>query len=310
MFNHPALPAKAVDVLAKTRGAAAAAWLERLPAILTECERRWSLVVESPMANLSYNYVASVRLADGASAILKLSPADDAESQAESEALRIFDGRGAVRLLAADIDIGAALLEKLEPGTTLEDYPEPEATAIACRVMKKLWRPTPISHNFPTTKDWACGLARARPYLTSRHQALFGLIEQAEELFAQLHASSCGKPVLLHGDLHHGNILAAKREAWLAIDPKGVIGEPAYEVGAWLRNPLPKLLAMPNPQKILSDRLDLFSRELGCDRDRLCSWAFAQSVLSICWSLEDNENEESWAPMLVCADLLRSLLLV
>ena len=75
-------------------------------------------------------------------------------------------------------------------------------------------------------------------------------------------------PVVLHGDLHHFNILAAERQPWLAIDPKGVVGEPVYETGALLRNPWPDLLSLPDPGRILARRVDQLAEELGFDRAR------------------------------------------
>src|SRR5438128_12681264 len=99
-------------------------------------------------------------------------------------------------------------------------------------------------------------------------QHLLALLEEAETLYAELSASMA-EPVLLHGDLHHDNILSATRQPWLAIDPKGLIGEPAYEVGAWLRNPLPQLLHMPQPGRILARRVDQFAEELGLERTRV-----------------------------------------
>jgi streptomycin 6-kinase len=114
--------------------------------------------------------------------------------------------------------------------------------------------------------------------------------------------ASAGEPALLHGDLHHGNILADGPAAWRAIDPKGLVGEPAYEAGALLRNPLPELLAWPDPRRILSRRLDVLAGALGFDRARLRDWGFAQAVLSGWWSFEDHGH--GWEPAIACAELL------
>ena len=124
------------------------------------------------------------------------------------------------------------------------------------------------------------------------------------KLFAEL-LGSMAAPVLLHGDLHHGNILAAERQPWLALDPKGVIGEPAYEVGAWLRNPWPGLLAGPHPRQILVQRVAQFVAELGCDRARIVGWGRAQAVLSAWWNFED--HGDGWAWGMACAELLAAL---
>ena len=127
------------------------------------------------------------------------------------------------------------------------------------------------------------------------------LTGEAERLFAELLASQ-SEPVVLHGDLHHFNILAAERQPWLAIDPKGVVGEPEYEVGAFLRNPMPDLLSKPHPGSILARRLDQFSEELGFDRERLRSWGIAQAVLSAWWSIEDHGY--GWEEAIRFAELL------
>jgi streptomycin 6-kinase len=109
--------------------------------------------------------------------------------------------------------------------------------------------------------------------------------------------------VLLHGDLHHENVLRSRREPWLAIDPKGVAGEPAYEAGALLRNPYPRLLEEPEPGRLASRRLDRLAGELKLDRSRLRDWAFAQAVLSAIWHLEDGD-EDGWPFAMACAELL------
>ncbi len=306
MGRHPALTEQAIDTIKQTRGPSALAWLKRLPDILHTCEERWSLRIERTFPNLSYNFAASARQQVGTEVVLKVGMADDMEFRNESHALKIFDGRGAVRLLEFASDLGAMLLEQLDPGTALESLVNDEqSTIIAAGVMRRLWRPVPSTHAFPATTDWAKGLQRLRQRFNGGTGPLpTSLVELSEKLFVELHSSQA-ESVLLHGDLHYGNILSAQRQSWLAIDPKGLIGEPAYEVGALLRNPLPELLTMPNPKRILSGRLDQFSEYLGLDRDRLCSWGLAQAVLSAWWSIESNEN--GWQPTIKCAELLAEL---
>jgi streptomycin 6-kinase len=206
------------------------------------------------------------------------------------EALRLFGGRGAVRLVDFDTKDGVLLLERLEPGTpltTLCETDDAAATSAAAVVMRKLWRPVPNEHSFPTVADWGKGFRRMR--------ACFGgttgpfprrLVEEAESLFDELLDSS-DAPVLLHADLHHGNVLAAARAPWLAIDPKGLVGEPAYETGALLRNPLPQLFNWPQPVRASERRIAQLSDELGLDRSRVRGWGLAQAVLAGWWSFED-----------------------
>lgn len=211
-----------------------------------------------------------------------------------------------VRLLDYDMDDRALLLERLEPGTPLYEVEnDEEATSHAATVMRQLWRPVPLDHPFPTVIDWGQGFLRLR----QRYEGGSGpfpsaLLEEAESLFAGLSASMTAH-VLLHGDLHHENILAARRAPWLAIDPKGVVGEPAYETGAFMRNRLPDLSDTPQAMRILTRRVDQLSKELNLDRTRVRDWSMAQSVLSIWWTIEDGG---SFSPAdLTCAELLASI---
>lgn len=280
-------------------------WLERLPVLLAEYAERWRLSVYPPFEPLSYNYVAPAVQADGSQVVLKVG-VPNPELQTEIEALRLYDGHGIVRLLEADPTRGAMLLERLTPGTPLVTLSDDEqATLIAAQVMRQLWRPVPSDHPFPSVQKWAMGLQRLREHFgggTGPFPAT--LVEAAEQIFAELLASTA-EPVLLHGDLHHWNILAAERQPWLAIDPKGVVGEPAYEVGALLRNPMPQIFTVEQPRRLLARRVDLLTDALGFDRARIVGWGFAQAVLSAWWTYEDHGQYD--AEMITWAEHLATL---
>jgi streptomycin 6-kinase len=300
------LPTSFVTTIRSCFGAAGDAWLQQLPVTLEATCRRWELTLGPPFP-LSYNYVAPVTRADGSPAVLKLG-VPHPELRCAIAALSHDAGRGCARLLAADAVAGAMLIERLSPGTPLAGMvmlDDRRATQIAAAVMAQIWRPPPPAHSFPSVADWLAGLGRLR--------ARFGggtgplpprLVAEAEALAADLLAAPSA-PVLLHGDLHHHNILAAARRPWLAIDPKGVIGEPAYEVGALLRNPLPELLRLPHPERVMADRVALLAERLGLERARLRGWGLVQAVLSAWWSIEDGEAD--WAGAIACAELLAGL---
>jgi len=270
------------------------AWLERLPVILGACEERWHMRISAPVGNLSFNYVAPAVLADGTEVILKTGLTDEFPSQ--PEALRHFDGRGMVQLLAYDEHDAAMLLERLKPGMPLRTVEHDEAAiSAAVELPHRIWHPLPQHHYpFPTVCDWGKGFARLRKLYHGGTgplpPTLFG---KAEKLYAELSASM-DEPVLLHGDLHQDNILSAEREPWLAVDPKGVIGEPVFETGALLRNIWPDILSIPDPKALMARRIDQLSAELGFDRERIYNWGFSQAVLSVVWGVEDTgklENE-------------------
>jgi streptomycin 6-kinase len=281
-------------------GEAGRLWLEGLPALIEHCARRWELNVGPPFVPLTYNYAAPAAGPRGERFVLKLGVPTFGLLQ-EIGALLAFDGCGAARLFDSDAARGALLLERLEPGTPLTALCEEDdgaATAAAANVMRRLnlaGRHHP--RGSPTAADWGRGFERCRAHFGGGTGPFpKKLFEEAESLYAELLKTSA-PPALLHGDLHHGNILAAARAPWLAIDPQGVVAEPAYEVGALLRNPLPQLLRWPDPVRITERRIAQLSDELGFERARVRGWGLAQAVLSEWWTIEDEGElgEEGYA---------------
>jgi streptomycin 6-kinase len=276
--------------------------LNSLPSLIAECEARWKIKAGAPFA-LSFNYVAPALTTDGQSVVLKLG-VPNSELAGEIRALQSYAGTAAVRLLDSDEDRGMMLLERIEPGYTLASLADDEqATRAAARVMRGLWKPLPPEVRFPTATEWAGDLAKLRKRFNGGTGPLpAALVGQAEALFRDL-LSSAEPSVLLHGDLHQFNILAARRRPWLAIDPKGLAGEPAYEVGALLRNPDPRLCTDSNVQR---RRIEVLHEELGFAKDRMLSWGIAQAVLSAWWSIEDSATD--WHLQCACAEILAGLL--
>lgn len=205
-------------------------------------------------------------------------------------ALHHFGGRGCVRLLDHADD--AILLERASPGRPLVDLVragrDDEATATLCDVATALHarEPPAGAPAFPSAADWGGGFDR---YRRTRHAALpAALVDRAEGYFREM-VTSQATSRLLHGDLHHENVLLDARRGWLAIDPKGVLAEPAYEFGALLRNPWgngvdPALCASPT---VADRRSWIVAERSGLDRRRVLAWGFAQAVLSAIWSHED-----------------------
>lgn len=283
----------------RNRRKAHAEWLGLLPDQVAEVERRWSLRVQEPLDS-SHGYVARARHAD-AEVVVKLG-IPGIEFDRELEALRLYDGRGAVMLLRADPRLGSMMLESVRPGRTLADLKsEEEATAIAASVMQGLWRPAPEQHPFAAMSEFEGGVEWLRICLAGEGSPIpTTLASRAEGLLREL-ATAQAEPVLLHGDLHHCNILSAGRIPWLAVDPKGVVGDPAYDVGPFLYN---RLFQTDSPVSILKRRVDQVSEQLGLGRDRIVGAAIPRAVLAA-WP--SGSSGEPWKDPLRCAELLSSL---
>jgi streptomycin 6-kinase len=279
-------------------------WLKGLPALVAEFEKRWSLTIENTWPNPSYNFVSFGLQGDGTEVVLKLG-LPNPELTNEIEVLRHYGGQGAVRLIDSDSANGAILLERLRPGQTLETMDEKKATIIAAKTMRRLLKPATSRHPFPTVSKWALGLGRLRERFDGATGPLPArLVEKAESLFEDL-AKSSEQDILLHGDLHHQNILLKGTNEWLAIDPQGVIGEASYETARFLHNPIPGFLEMSCPGDVLLKRISIFADILRIDVERILGWGFFDTVLAAWWCIED--NDDGWEYFINCAEIFDQL---
>ncbi|HEX8234833.1 MAG TPA: aminoglycoside phosphotransferase family protein [Abditibacteriaceae bacterium] len=279
------LPHQFIETICGVHGNAGQLWLHNFDALLRYCEEAWSLEVMEPFP-LSYNFVAPVVFSDGTEAVLKLC-VPGPEVQNEIAALRAFNGHGICKLMDADASRGILLLEQLKPGNCLKPVQnDEEAVVIAARVVKKMQSrmtvPDVAASAFPSIAHQK-SLDTLRQHLQTGAGTLPGpLVRKVEILLPQL-SSSIRSPRLLHGDLHHENILWAHEHGWMAIDPKGVIGELEYEVIPFLMNNFPQHDSLAATKF----RVDTFVAELNLQRERVLSWALCYAVLSAWWSIED-----------------------
>lgn len=306
------IPTDLIARVERVHGEPGRQWLTGLPALISECCARWSLKLDPPFENLSYNLVLPGRIAGVGLApaphrtavVLKLG-VPCSELGTEAAALSLFHGLGAVRLLDHEASLGALLLERILPGTALHTVQgEGEATRSAAAVMRRLWRTPPYDQVFPALTTWFGAFKRRR----NRFHGGTGpfpeeLIAKAERAFAELNASAESSAVL-HGDLHHANILFSEKRGWLAIDPKGIFGDPGYEVGSFMLNQIPVGTSTAATKEILTNRLSVFSDELGIIRERLAGWAFCHAVLSALWDFEESAE---WGGTIRLAQMLERL---
>jgi streptomycin 6-kinase len=285
---------------------AGAQWLRDLPQMLRRLERAWHVAIGPPIGELSYNLVCFGHLATGQQIVVKASP-PGIHMEREANALLHFAGKGAVNLLAYEASAAALLLELVAPGRTLEldyDFSQDEAhTRVIAAVIRKLHSisDAPVPSGFLTTAEWAEAFTRYRGQFGSGGPLEPKIVDQAEGVMRDLSASQ-DQAVLLHGDLHHGNVLSSN-QGWKAIDPQGVIGEVAYEVGPMLHNPHSLFHVQCDLEAVLNRRVEVLAEELAVDADRIRGHGFSQAVLSVLWSIEDGEDD--WQECLRVAEVFR-----
>ena len=220
------------------------------------------------------SYVAGARRADGTEAVLKLN-FPEPESEQETDALAWWGGDGAVRLLEHDADRRALLVERCRPGTQLWAVAdEVEANRIAAGVLRRLWKPAPRDHPYRLLADETARWQEEIPPSWQRvgRPCPRALIDEFVAHCLELAASQRGL-VVCHQDFHGGNVLAATREPWLAIDPKPLVGEREFAAA-----PIVRSFELGHGRRDVIHRLDRLSSELGLDRERVRGWTIGQTV--------------------------------
>jgi streptomycin 6-kinase len=231
-----------------------------LAATAADVSAEWQLELGPQFALARYSFVAPA----GDAAVLKVTPAEDDEADEEADALALWDGDGAVRLLRHDRARRALLLERAAPGTDLAELPEDEAIAVAVSVGRRLWRPAgaPFRWIGDRVPRWLSNAERDGSQGSE-------LVPLARELYAGLEP---GGETLLHGDFHHHNVLASDR-GHLAIDPKPMLGEPEFDVATFLWNPLPYRMR----RNVTERRLAAFAAA-GLREERMRAWAVIRAA--------------------------------
>ncbi|KZE37527.1 hypothetical protein AV656_13290 [Bhargavaea cecembensis] len=237
--------------------------------------------MKGPVPNLSYNYVLFVACADGTEAVLKVSVPSE-KSRSEILAVSAYGGDGCAQLLRTVPDDGVQLIERLSPGVMLPNIKdEREATEQFCKVWTRIRRPIPGAGIRTVREMGETAIANYRAMhpaggpVPERHVML------ARDCFRWL--AEHGTTELLHGDLHHQNILLDEERGWMAIDPHGYAGDPACDLAPYLYNelegkPLEETLAL---------RTSVMLAQLPVGRERLFRACIAMTVMSACWNAEE-----------------------
>ena len=276
------LPVGFSNTIISIHGETGKRWLSGLDGLIAYCKHQWKLEIQL-IPGLSFNFAAWATFPDCSKAILKLGlPGKGIDS--EIAALQAFNGQGFCRLIDTDANKGIMLLECIEPGESLKSIQvDVQATIIAAKLMMKIQQANPaINYPFQTSDDWYNNLIGLQQRFGNEIIPSY-LFDNAVAAYQFIQANPEGQR-LLHGDLHHENILYAGNNVWKAIDPKGLIAEAGCELIPFLMNNL-------GDKDIIStiiNRVEIFSCELSIDKNRIIQWGAFRSVLSAYWNIEDN----------------------
>lgn len=263
-----------------SRGPEWAAWLDRLPRILSSVLEEWELAVDGSATHGHCSLVVPVR-SSGRPAVLKLALPDD-ESEHESLALQHWQGDGAVRLLRADPHRRTMLLERLH-AADLEELDDVAACAVVAGLYGRLHLPA-----LPQLRPLTAYVARWTAALASLDRSApvpRRLVEQAVSLSHALVGDPGSTGTTIHADLHYGNVLAADREPWLAIDPKPVSGDPHYEIAPLLWNRWEEAVASGAVRDTLRRRFHAVVDIAGLDEDRSRAWVIVRTLHNVTWAV-------------------------
>ncbi len=282
------LPEQFKENLIRIFGENAEKWISDFPVILQKCIEKWQLKNLVFIEPLSINFVCFAESKLFGKSVLKIG-VPNPELYSEITALKLFNRKNSCRIYDSDLDLGALLLERIIPGTDLTNIKESDDRFfIASEVITCL--PEPIKENLdlPSYSDWvsrAFGQAKGDDY-----KKILPLVNKANDFFLNLEDNYTQRMVL-HGDLHHKNILN-DNHGWKAIDPKGVIGLPYLESARFIKNQL-EMVNESERLDNLEKMVKIFSEKMNINPKIISKCAFIDSVLSTCWSIEENDSPEN-----------------
>jgi streptomycin 6-kinase len=258
-------------------------WLDSLPRTVADLCEKWGIELDPVIPDTNITLVLLGHSTALGPVVIKSSPIAD-EFRAEATALRLAASENVARVYDVDFERNIMVIERIVPGTQLLDaaMTDEDATRLAAATVATMWHPVPNPDGLHPLRQWMRALFDwpQDPKVIAPE-----LIRHAQELGSSLLAKST-RVSLLHGDFQHHNLLLRANGDWAIIDPKGVVGDPGFEIAAWMYNP-PGVTARDDYLDLVARRVEICAEVWGIDQQELIAWAFVGAVLSMCWSAGD-----------------------
>ena len=259
-------------------------WLASLPETVEQLCARWRIELDPVIPDTHMTLVLLGHSARLGPVVIKSSPLAD-EFRAEATALGLAASSNVARQYDVDFDRSIMVIERIVPGTQLKEVAmsDDDATRLAARTVATMWRPVPDPSGLVPLRHWMRALFDWSP---RENWVATDLIAGAQALANELLDRST-RTRLLHGDFQHQNLLRRESGDWAIIDPKGLYGDPGFEVAAWMYNPS-GVVEHDDYLDVVRRRLEICSAIWGIDPRDLVAWAYVGAVLSVCWYPEDD----------------------
>ncbi|WP_268625406.1 aminoglycoside phosphotransferase family protein [Paenibacillus alvei] len=256
--------------------------------------KKWSLSSLQLIPSFSANVVFTCYSEQVGHAILKIGQPSET-IWTEVTTLLQYKGQRFCKVYEADIKNGVLLLERLQPGTTLRDeHSLQRRLDVFCSLYSNIHIAAVEGEKFPTYIGW---VERITDYMSQRQDCpeLSRHMQRAREICLTI-ASTYSQNLLLHGDLHHDNMLLGSNGEYVIIDPKGVIGDPVFDIPRFILNEFEESITENLYEKI-DEIIGVLTKKLAIPNDVIRKCLYVETTMGMCWCVEDGSTPEEYTAL-------------
>jgi streptomycin 6-kinase len=257
---------------------------------------KWTLTSFQFISSYSVNLVFKCYSKNFGYVVLKIGKPSFRETFTEFNALCEYNGRRFCRVFDADIENGVILEECVQPGIPLRDESSlDKRLSVFCSLYNGLHIMPAKAEIYPTYLEW---VSRITEYMSKQQDCkeLYLHMKKAKDICLSV-STLYSQKMLLHGDFHHDNILLGADGEYIIIDPKGVIGDPVFDVPRFILNEFGDEITTELYKKI-NDIIGIFEKNLNIPKDILKQCLYVETAMGICWSVEDGATPEEYPSLL------------